>query len=66
MGLLDLWGAETKNYKMKYSCQQWDSITGPSAYKAKSLSVVLLDEISIGHLNVDRVLPECAIKTYLY
>ena len=51
---------------MKYSCPQWDSNPGPSAYKAKSLSVVLLDEILIAHLNVDRVLPECAIKILLY
>ena len=38
----------------------------PSAYKANSLSVALLEQISIEHLNVDRVLPECAIKIYMY
>ena len=37
-----------------------------SAYEANSLSVALLVDISIEHLNVDRVLPECAIKIYLY
>ena len=40
--------------------------TGPSAYEWKSLSIALLDEISIEHLNIDRDLPECAINIYLY
>ena len=35
------------------------------AYEAKLLIVALLDEISIEHLNFDRVLHECAIKIYL-
>ena len=51
---------------MKNSCPQWDSNPGPSAYEANSLSLALLVEISIEHLNVDRVLPECAIKIYMY
>ena len=38
------------------SCPQWDSNPGPSAYEANSLNVALLVEISIEHLNVDRVL----------
>ena len=40
-----------------------DSNTGPSAYEY-SLSVVLLVEISIEYLNIDHILPECAIKLY--
>ena len=35
----------------------WNRSVQP--YATKSLSVVLLDEISIKHLNVDRVLSEC-------
>ena len=67
MGLLDLVrGAQTKNYKMKYSCPQWDSTPGPSAYDAKPLNVALLDEISIEHLNINRILPESSIIIYLY
>ena len=52
MGLLDLWGAPTENYKMKNSCPQWDSNQGPSAYEANALSVELLQPISIDHLKV--------------
>ena len=66
IGLLDLWGARTENYKIKNSWRQWDSNPGPSAYEAKSLSVAVLDQIYVEHLNIDRVLPECAIKIYLY
>ena len=51
---------------MRNSCPQGDSNPGPSAYKANSLSFALLVEISIEHLNVDRVLPECAIKINLH
>ena len=40
---------------MKNSCPQWDSNPGPSTYEANSLGVALLIEISIEHLNVDRV-----------
>ena len=58
IGLLDLWGARTENYKMKNSCQQWDSSPRPSAYEVKSLYALLL--------NVERSLPDCAIKIYLY
>ena len=49
---------------MKNSCTHRDSNTGPSAYEY-SLSVVLLVEISIEYLNIDHILPECAIKLYL-
>ena len=31
-----------------------------------SLNVALLDEISMEHVNIDRFLPECDIKIYLY
>ena len=41
MGLLDLWGAQTDNFKMKKSCTKWDSKPGPFAYEAKSLSVAI-------------------------
>ena len=64
MGLFDPWEAQTENFKMKNSCPQLDSNPGPSAYEAKSQSVALLDEISIEHLKVDCVLPECAFKIY--
>ena len=47
MGLLDLSVAQTENYKMKNSCPQLDWSAGPSASEAKSLSVALLDEVSI-------------------
>ena len=50
MGLLDLGGARTENYKMKISCPQWNSNPGPSAYEANALSVVLLELITIDHL----------------
>ena len=50
---------------MKNSCPQWGWNLGHSAYETKSLSVALLDEMSTEHLNVDRVLPECAITIYL-
>ena len=56
MGLLDLWRARTENYKMKNSCPQLDSNPAHPAYKANALSVALLVEVSIEHLNVDRVL----------
>ena len=45
MGLLDLWGARTENYKMKHFCPQWDSNPGPSAYEPNALSVELLELI---------------------
>ena len=62
MGLLDIWAAQTDNYTIKIRTH-WDSNTGPSAYEY-SLSVVLLVEISIEYLNIDHILPECAIKLY--
>ena len=49
---------------MKNSCTHWDSNTGPTAYEYL-LSVVLLVEISIEYLNIDPILPEFAIITYL-
>ena len=52
MGLLDLWWARTENYKMKNSCQQWDSNPAPSAYEATALSVELSELINIDHLKV--------------
>ena len=52
MGLLDLWGAQTDNYKMKISWSQWDSIPGPSANEANALSVELLELINIDHPKV--------------
>ena len=57
MGLFELLGVLTDNYKIKKSCPQSDSNPGPSAYEVKSLSIALIDQISIEHLNV-----ECAIK----
>ena len=36
MGLLDLFGTRTENYKMKNSYPQWDLNPGPSAYEAVS------------------------------
>ena len=47
IGLRDLWGVRTENYKMKNSNPKWNSNPEPSVYEAKSLSVALLDEISI-------------------
>ena len=38
---------------------------GMSAYDANALTIALQDSISIEHLKVDRVLPECAIKNYI-
>ena len=63
MGLLDLRGEQTENYKMKNYCPQWDSNPGSSVYEAKSLSVAILGEISNEHLNIDRVLHECDIRS---
>ena len=65
MGLLELLGARTGNYKMKNSCLQWDSNSEPSAYEANALTIALQDLIYFEHLKVDRVLPECAILIYL-
>ena len=39
LGLLDLWWAQTKNYKMNNTCPKWDLNPGPSAYEANVLSV---------------------------
>ena len=46
---------------MKNSCPQWDSNPGLFPSEANSLSVALLDDISIEHLNVDHVLSVFAI-----
>ena len=52
MGLLDLFGTRTENYKTKNSFPQWDSNPGPSAYEANALNVELLELINIDHLKV--------------
>ena len=52
MGLLDLFGTRTGNYKMKNSCPQWDSNPGTSAFGANALSVELLELINIDHQKV--------------
>ena len=52
MGLLDLFGTRTENYKMKNSCPYWDSNPGPSTYEANALSVELLELLNIDHLKV--------------
>ena len=36
----------------------WDSNRVRSAHKGNSLSIVLLDQISIPHLKVDHILPK--------
>ena len=59
MGLLDLWGTRVeREYKMNKSCPQRDSNPKPSAYEANTLNFALL--ISIEHLKLERLLPECA------
>ena len=66
LGLFDLWGERTENYKMKNSCPQWDSNPGLSAYETDSLRIALLVEISIKHLNFYLILSEYDIEIYLY
>ena len=66
MGLLELLGARTENYKMKNSCSQLDSNPAPSAKEANSLGIALLHLTTTEHLKFERVLPECAIKINLY
>ena len=51
---------------MKKCLPKRDSIPVPSAYEAKSLSVLLLDQITSEELNVDDVLNEFAIYVNLY
>ena len=46
MGLIEMWGAQTENYKMKNSCPQWDS---------NPVSIALKDQIFMDYLKVDRV-----------
>ena len=60
MGLLDLWGARTENYKIKILAQ--DLKPEPSAYDANLQSVATRADIYIEHLNISRVLLELAIK----
>ena len=62
MGLLDLFGTRTENYKMKNSCPQWDSNPGPSAYAANALSVELSELINIDHLRVSAFYLSCPCK----
>ena len=57
IGKLDLRGARTDNNKMKNSCPLLDSNPVPFAYEATSLSLALLERLSIEISNVDRVLP---------
>ena len=58
------------NHQMKHYCTQWDSNPVPSAYEANAqtieLHVHVLNLKYIEQLKVVRVLPECAIKIYLY
>ena len=51
MGLRDLFGTRTENYKMNNSCPQWDSNPGLSAYEANALSVELSELINIDQLK---------------
>ena len=57
MGLLDMWGARTEND---------DKNPVVPAYEANSTSVALEEQISFGHLNVDRVLSDFAFYNYVY
>ena len=40
MGLLELWGVQTDNYKMKNSCPKYPV---PSSYEANALTIALVD-----------------------
>ena len=40
--------------------------TNTLTHEANSLSVVPLEQTYIEHLNIDRFLPECVIRIYLY
>ena len=66
MRLLDLWGAQIENYKMKNSSAECDSNPVPSAFEENLLSIVLLDQIYIEDSKVYRALPEFAIYIDLY
>ena len=46
MGLLKLQGTQSKNFKVKTSCPQWDLKPVPCAYEADTLSIVRWDLIS--------------------
>ena len=63
-GLLDMWWARTENYKMKNSCQHWDSNPGPSACKRSERAkrwTIRADKYRSP--KGERILPECAINT---
>ena len=55
-----------KLYKKKKFCPQWNLNPVPSANEANALTIALLDLLSIENAKVYRVLPEFAIKMYLY
>ena len=63
MGLLDMLGSRTDNYKMKNSCPHWDLNQGSFASEANGSVLVKGCTISwdIEHLNIDRVLLEFSI-----
>ena len=50
-GLLELLGTKFENNKMKTFCPQWDSNLIPYVYEANTLTIALLDPISIEHLK---------------
>ena len=58
MGLIDLRGARTENYKKKKNCPEWDSNPELYAYKANALSIELLQLI-----NIDQILKVTAFYT---
>ena len=55
----------SEHYKMKKNLTTMGFESVPSAYEANALTIELRDMISIEHLKIDRVLPECAIQIYL-
>ena len=65
-GLLGLSGMRVGITKWKILARSGIRTLVPSAYKANTLTIVLLDLISIEHLKVDQNSPECHIKIYLY
>ena len=65
-GLLELWEAQIENYKVKISCHS--GIWTGTRYKARVLTIMiaLLELTPIGHLKINRILPELfAIQIYL-
>ena len=61
MGLHDLFGTRTENYKMKNSFLQLDSNPGPSTYEANALSVWAIRADKYRSPKGDRVLPELSM-----